>query len=79
VHTRRNHTGALDADRVGLAPELLATDEVNAIYRDGHRLDDAEGAAKPLRSRPELQPRDAKARREVTTPRQSSRVDRDLS
>jgi sRNA-binding protein len=79
VDARRSHAGALDADRVGLAPELLATDEVNAIYRDGHRLDDAEDAAKPLCSRPELQRRGAKAHREVATPRQSSRVDRDLS
>src|SRR5262252_9479157 len=45
---------------VTLHPELLARDDTHAIYRDGHRLDHAEGASKPLRSRPEPQPRGAK-------------------
>ena len=43
-----------------LHPELLAADDAHAIYRDGHRLDHAEAASKPLRSRPEPQPRGAK-------------------
>src|ERR1700732_3607499 len=43
-----------------LHPELLAEDDMHAIYRDGHRLDHAEAASKPLRSRPEPQPRGAK-------------------
>ena len=33
-----------------LHPELLARDDTHAIYRDGHRLDHAEGASKPVRS-----------------------------
>ena len=37
-------------------PSTIAT----AIIRDGRRLDHAEGASKPLRSRPEPQPRGAK-------------------
>ena len=40
-----------------LHPELLATDGGDTIVRDGQRLDHAEGASKPLRSRPEPQPR----------------------
>src|SRR6516162_6754013 len=43
-----------------LHPELLATDGGDTIVRDGQRLDHAEGASKPLRSRPEPQPRGAK-------------------
>jgi L-lactate dehydrogenase complex protein LldF len=43
-----------------LHPELLAEDDTHAIYRDGHRLDHAEAASKPLRSQPEPQPRGAK-------------------
>jgi hypothetical protein len=43
-----------------LHPELLADTDPHAIIRDGHRLDHAEGASKPLRSRPEAQPRGAK-------------------
>ena len=43
-----------------LHPELLAGDDRDAIYRDGHRLDHAEGASKPLRAQPEPQPRGAK-------------------
>ena len=43
-----------------LHPELLAADDTQAIVRDGHRLDHAEAASKPLRSRPEPQPRGAK-------------------
>ena len=43
-----------------LHPELLAPDDTYGILRDGRRLDHAEGASKPLRSRPEPQPRGAK-------------------
>jgi L-lactate dehydrogenase complex protein LldF len=43
-----------------LHPELLAQDDAHAIVRNGRRLDHAEGASKPLRSRPEPQPRGAK-------------------
>jgi L-lactate dehydrogenase complex protein LldF len=43
-----------------LHPELLAPRDADAIVRDGRRLDHAEGASKPLRSRPEPQPRGAK-------------------
>src|SRR5258705_108580 len=43
-----------------LHPELLARDDPHAIIRDGRRLDHAEGASKPLRTRPEPQPRGAK-------------------
>jgi L-lactate dehydrogenase complex protein LldF len=43
-----------------LHPELLATDGAQDIVRDGHRLDHAEGTSKPLRARPEPQPRGAK-------------------
>lgn len=42
-----------------LHPEMVAAEDNQAIYRDGH-LDHAEGASKPLRSRPEPQPRGAK-------------------
>ena len=45
---------------VMLHPELLAHDDRDAIYRDGHRLDHAEGASKPLHAHPEPQPRGAK-------------------
>ena len=43
-----------------LYPELLAPFDLHAIMPDGHRLDHSEGASKPLRSQPELQPRGAK-------------------
>jgi len=43
-----------------LYPELLAPFDTHAIMRDGQRLDHAEAASKPLRSRPESQPRGAK-------------------
>jgi L-lactate dehydrogenase complex protein LldF len=43
-----------------LHPELLAPDGGDSIVRDGRRLHHAEGASKPLRSRPERQPRGAK-------------------
>ena len=43
-----------------LHPELLAGDDRDAIYRDGHRLDHAEGASRPLRAQLESQPRGAK-------------------
>jgi L-lactate dehydrogenase complex protein LldF len=43
-----------------LHPELLAHDDHDSLYRDGHRLDHAEGASKPLRARPEPQPRGAR-------------------
>src|SRR5262244_3766099 len=45
-----------------LYPELLAPFDMHAIMRDGRRLDHAEAASKPLRSRPEPQPRGAKVR-----------------
>jgi L-lactate dehydrogenase complex protein LldF len=43
-----------------LHPELRAEHDPNSIMRDGRRLDHAEAASKPLRSRPEPQPRGAK-------------------
>jgi L-lactate dehydrogenase complex protein LldF len=43
-----------------LHPELQAQDNTDAIFRNGRRLDHAEGTSKPLRSRPEPQPRGAK-------------------
>jgi L-lactate dehydrogenase complex protein LldF len=43
-----------------LHPELLAQDGGDTIVRDGRRLDHAEAASEPLRSRPEPQPRGAK-------------------
>jgi L-lactate dehydrogenase complex protein LldF len=43
-----------------LHPELLARDDQDAIFRDGHRLDHAEGSSKPLRPSAERQPRGAK-------------------
>jgi len=43
-----------------LYPELLAPFDMHAVMRDGQRLDHAEGASKPLHSRPEPQPRSAK-------------------
>jgi L-lactate dehydrogenase complex protein LldF len=39
-----------------LHPELLARDDRVAIYRNGRRLDHAEGSSVPLRARPEKQP-----------------------
>jgi L-lactate dehydrogenase complex protein LldF len=47
-----------------LHPELLAQDDPDGVVRDRRRLDHAEGASKPLRSRPEQQPRGAKVRGE---------------
>src|SRR5262245_11112902 len=49
-----------DQAGVMLHPELLAHDDADAIYRDGHRLDHAEGTSRPLHARPEPQPRGAK-------------------
>src|SRR5271165_3066037 len=43
-----------------LHPELLAGEDRDAIYRGGRRLDHGAGASKPLRSRPEPEPRGAK-------------------
>src|SRR5256885_6480654 len=43
-----------------LPPRLRTEDAPQAIFRDGHRLDHAEGATQPLRARPEPQPRGAK-------------------
>lgn len=45
-----------------LHPELLAHDDHDAIYRDGQRLDHAEGTSRPLRAAPEKPPRGAKIR-----------------
>src|SRR5271165_6383420 len=45
-----------------LHPELLAHDDRDAIYRDGRRLDHAEGTSKPLRAQREQQPRGATIR-----------------
>ena len=45
-----------------LHPELQAEHDPDAIIRDGRRLDHAEGTSRPLRARPEPQPRGAKAR-----------------
>ena len=42
-----------------LHSELLAREDADGLYRNGHRLDHAEGTSKPLRSRPEPQPRGA--------------------
>jgi L-lactate dehydrogenase complex protein LldF len=35
-----------------LHPEMRAQDGADGIYRDGRRLDHAEGTSKPLRARP---------------------------
>ena len=43
-----------------LHPELLARDDRTAIYRQGQRLDHAEGSSKPLRARSEPEPHGAK-------------------
>ncbi len=43
-----------------LHPELGAPDDADAIHKNGRRLDHAEGSSRPLRSRPEEQPRGAK-------------------
>ena len=43
-------------DGATLHPELRAEDDPDAIIRDGRRLDHAEGASKPLRPPPNLQP-----------------------
>jgi L-lactate dehydrogenase complex protein LldF len=45
-----------------MSNELSAHDDPDAIYRDGRRLDHAEGSSKPLRAQPEKQPRGAKIR-----------------
>jgi len=49
----------MTAPEAMLHPELLAPDDADAIVRDGRRLDHAEAASKPLRQRPEPQPRGA--------------------
>jgi L-lactate dehydrogenase complex protein LldF len=43
-----------------LHPELLVEVDADAIFRNGRRLDHAEGTSKPLRAQPEKQPRGAK-------------------
>ena len=43
-----------------LHPELLVLDDQDAICREGRRLDHAEATSKPLRGRPEKQPRGAR-------------------
>jgi L-lactate dehydrogenase complex protein LldF len=53
------HLASSDDQSTMLHPELLAGDG-DAIFRDGQRLDHAEGASKPLRAQPEKQPRGAK-------------------
>lgn len=55
------HPEQSNDDGAMLHPELVAHDD-DAILRDGRRLDHAEAASKPLRSRPEKQPRGAKIR-----------------
>jgi L-lactate dehydrogenase complex protein LldF len=40
-----------------LHPELQAQENTDAIFRNGRRLDHAEGTSKPLRSRPERRAR----------------------
>ena len=57
MSTARERT---DDDGALLHPELRAEHDPDAIIRDGRRLDHAEGASKPLRARPEPQPRGAK-------------------
>jgi L-lactate dehydrogenase complex protein LldF len=57
MSTARKRT---DDDRAMLHPELRAEHDPDAIIRDGRRLDHAEGTSKPLRTRPEKQPRGAK-------------------
>ncbi|MBO0718847.1 MAG: lactate utilization protein, partial [Rhizobiales bacterium] len=47
-------------DSAVLHPEMVSAEDTHGIYRDGHRLDHAEGASKPFRSQPEPQPRGAK-------------------
>ena len=49
-----------DEVRHTIHPELLTGDDHDAIYRQGRRLDHAEGSSKPLRGKPEPQPRGAK-------------------
>jgi L-lactate dehydrogenase complex protein LldF len=56
-----NTTSAQTSDETQmLHPELRARDGADGIIRNGQRLDHAEGTSKPLRSRPEPQPRGAK-------------------
>ena len=43
-----------------LHPELWDHDDTHSIYRNGRRLDHAETSSKPLRAKPEPQPRGAK-------------------
>jgi len=57
MSTRPN---ASDGSGALLHPELLASADSHAIYRNGRRLDHAEGTSKPLRAQPEKQPRGAK-------------------
>jgi L-lactate dehydrogenase complex protein LldF len=45
-----------------LHSELKAQDDPDAIVRDGRRLDHAEGTSKPLRPKPEMQPRGPRIR-----------------
>jgi L-lactate dehydrogenase complex protein LldF len=47
-------------DSAMLHPELRDNADPDAIRRGGVRLDHAEGTSKPLRTRPEPQPRGAK-------------------
>src|SRR6266403_787824 len=49
-------------DSAMLHSELRVERDPDAIIRDGHRLDHAEGTSKPLRPAPEPQPRGAKVR-----------------
>jgi len=50
----------MSASPAMLHPELLAPDDAESIHRNGRRLDHAEGVSKPLRAKPEPQPRGAK-------------------
>src|SRR5262249_29178648 len=45
-----------------LDPNLISKGDPDGIYHHGQRLDHAEAASKPLRTRPERQPRGAKIR-----------------
>jgi L-lactate dehydrogenase complex protein LldF len=53
-------TGPKQSHDNGLHPELLPPDDPDAIYHNGHRLDHAEGVSRPMRSKPEPQPRGAR-------------------
>ena len=50
----------MSASPAMLHPKLLAPDDAESIHRNGRRLDHAEGVSKPLRAKPEPQPRGAK-------------------